>query len=296
MAFKDYIPILGGFLDGIIGGISQSSENQKNRAFQEKMWNMQNEYNKPINQMARFKEAGLNPNLIYGQGNAGNAVLANTSNQEAPKFNFAEKMLAYTAMRKQATEIDNVKKQNEVLESQKALNEAQKDRIVTDNETQMFDLQYKKDMLETSKAKAVADLNDVNANVAQKEQAIRNMIKDIDVKSSQISLNNKQISNISQGIAESVQRVQNLKQENRLKGVEIEIQKIIRDIRKTGANPNDPGWQKIIYDTLSPFVPGTVKDVQSFFNITRDYVPNPVRPWDYPRVIDNWSKIVKKRR
>ena len=129
MAFKDYIPILGGFLDGVLGGISQSHENAKNRAFQERMWNMQNEYNKPINQMARFNEAGLNPNLIYGQGNAGNAVLANTSNQEAPKFNFAEKMLAYTAMRKQATEIDNVKKQNEVLESQKALNEAQKDRL-----------------------------------------------------------------------------------------------------------------------------------------------------------------------
>lgn len=31
-------------------------------------WNMQNEYNLPSNQMKRFKEAGLNPNLIYGSG------------------------------------------------------------------------------------------------------------------------------------------------------------------------------------------------------------------------------------
>ena len=30
-------------------------------------FNMQNEYNAPKQQMARFKEAGLNPNLIYGQ-------------------------------------------------------------------------------------------------------------------------------------------------------------------------------------------------------------------------------------
>lgn len=37
------------------------------------MWQAENEYNKPINQMKRFAEAGLNPNLIYGQGNAGNA-------------------------------------------------------------------------------------------------------------------------------------------------------------------------------------------------------------------------------
>lgn len=37
------------------------------------MWNMQNLYNSPEAQMARFKAAGLNPHLIYGQGNAGNA-------------------------------------------------------------------------------------------------------------------------------------------------------------------------------------------------------------------------------
>jgi len=32
----------------------------------------QNEYNTPRNQMSRFQDAGLNPNLIYGQGNPGN--------------------------------------------------------------------------------------------------------------------------------------------------------------------------------------------------------------------------------
>lgn len=37
------------------------------------MWNMQNAYNSPQAQMQRFQAAGLNPHLIYGQGNAGNA-------------------------------------------------------------------------------------------------------------------------------------------------------------------------------------------------------------------------------
>lgn len=37
------------------------------------MWNEQNLYNSPAAQMARFKAGGLNPNLIYGQGSAGNA-------------------------------------------------------------------------------------------------------------------------------------------------------------------------------------------------------------------------------
>ena len=32
-------------------------------------WNRENEYNSPAAQMQRYKEAGLNPNLIYGQSN-----------------------------------------------------------------------------------------------------------------------------------------------------------------------------------------------------------------------------------
>lgn len=36
-------------------------------------WNMQNMYNTPEAQMERYKKAGLNPLLIYGQGNPGNA-------------------------------------------------------------------------------------------------------------------------------------------------------------------------------------------------------------------------------
>jgi len=41
--------------------------------FEQKMWEQQNEYNTPQAQMQRFVDAGLNPNLMYGQGNAGNA-------------------------------------------------------------------------------------------------------------------------------------------------------------------------------------------------------------------------------
>lgn len=37
------------------------------------MWNLQNAYNDPRAQMARFRAAGLSPHLMYGQGNPGNA-------------------------------------------------------------------------------------------------------------------------------------------------------------------------------------------------------------------------------
>lgn len=64
---------------------AQGRMNKKTRQWNEKMygiqrkdaladWNMMNAYNSPAEQMARFKAAGLNPNLIYGQQNDGSVV------------------------------------------------------------------------------------------------------------------------------------------------------------------------------------------------------------------------------
>lgn len=51
-----------------------------------KMWNMMKAYNAPVKQMQRFKQAGLNPNLIYGQGTPGNVSSYPTF--EAPQVSY----------------------------------------------------------------------------------------------------------------------------------------------------------------------------------------------------------------
>lgn len=47
---------------------------------EKEMWNMQNAYNSPSEQMKRYADAGLSPYLIYGQGTPGNA-------QSNPSYN-----------------------------------------------------------------------------------------------------------------------------------------------------------------------------------------------------------------
>ena len=54
---------------------SQNSANKQNLELAKyqndwnlKQWERENAYNLPINQMARLKQAGLNPNLVYGNG------------------------------------------------------------------------------------------------------------------------------------------------------------------------------------------------------------------------------------
>ena len=63
----------------VVNAISQGATNRKTREWNEAMyqkqrtdaladWARTNEYNAPLQQMARFKEAGLSPHLIYGGG------------------------------------------------------------------------------------------------------------------------------------------------------------------------------------------------------------------------------------
>lgn len=70
--------IIGAVNSGINTGL-QALTNVTNRKFAREQyktqrrdaltdWEMQNAYNSPKQQMARFKEAGLNPHLMYGQG------------------------------------------------------------------------------------------------------------------------------------------------------------------------------------------------------------------------------------
>ena len=49
-----------------------------------KMWNMQNEYNSPSAQVQRLKDAGLNPNLMYGNGSAATGNASQMPQYSAP--------------------------------------------------------------------------------------------------------------------------------------------------------------------------------------------------------------------
>ena len=65
----------------------QSKLQEKQNQFNLDMWNLQNEYNSPQAQMKRYEEAGLNPALIYSQGNPGNATSAPVQGvPEAPEI------------------------------------------------------------------------------------------------------------------------------------------------------------------------------------------------------------------
>lgn len=71
----------GGLLSTLLTNRSQRKLAEYSYAKDYEMWQKANEYNAPSSQMKRLKEAGLNPNMIYGSGHA----TGNTT-QQIPKY------------------------------------------------------------------------------------------------------------------------------------------------------------------------------------------------------------------
>ncbi|QXP44139.1 MAG: DNA pilot protein [Arizlama microvirus] len=119
---------------------STSNQNKKQREWNEKqsklkyaqdieMWNKSNLYNSPASQMERYKKAGLNPNLMYGQGSPG------LSSNTLPQYNKAEGEFelptikssllptigAYQDIQNTRQQRDNMKAQEEYIRTQNNL-------------------------------------------------------------------------------------------------------------------------------------------------------------------------------
>ena len=78
----------GSAVSGLLSPISTAMQNKAQKKAQQRefannkeMWNLANQYNSPEMQMARLDKAGLNKNLVYGNG----SVVGNTSTQ-TPKY------------------------------------------------------------------------------------------------------------------------------------------------------------------------------------------------------------------
>lgn len=118
----DFIPVVGSVLGSIIDSNNQAKAREQNwdamlhqEEWSEKMWNLQNEYNRPDNVMARYKDAGMNPALIASQVTGGYAQGAALPGR--PQFtsstNFGQAMAQGFALAQQNKQLDNQTKLTE---------------------------------------------------------------------------------------------------------------------------------------------------------------------------------------
>lgn len=132
-------------------------ESEKQRQFAESMWNKQNAYNTPANQMKRLKEAGLNPALMYGQGNVGNAEKA-MGYQQPQVENIGAGVAQSAAAGAQLS----------VMNSQKKLNESNAIKSAIEGSVKAGEFDIAKEMSKYQMDKLNAETQSITKNTAYK--------------------------------------------------------------------------------------------------------------------------------
>ena len=96
--------------------------NRMNRRNALEDWNRQNAYNHPKQQMQRLKEAGLNPNLVYGGGATTTAQPVRSTDMQVPNIDLQkipEGIGAYQSVKNQQLEYSRIQKAMELQDAQK---------------------------------------------------------------------------------------------------------------------------------------------------------------------------------
>lgn len=114
---------------------------EKNNDYNYWLWQQQNEYNSPAAQMERYQQAGLNPNLIYGQQNTAGSIQSSSpltarspnltkATMQAPQtsFDLLPVLQQFQDFKVKDAQINNIKSQT-ALNAQKQLSEIERTEI-----------------------------------------------------------------------------------------------------------------------------------------------------------------------
>lgn len=212
----------------------------KQNAYNRELWDMENKYNSPAAQMARYKAAGLNPNLIYGQSNTGGSISTaqfeserpraaqkasptyGNYNAVAPQFDLQNGILSAMELRQRQAQTDAIKASTEVSKQDALLRATQIANTAADTANKNFALGLNSDLRQTSVDAAKANL--------------RTLIQTLDISAQRNT--REGLMNMSQLATMSDQR-DNLKLDTKLKQLDI-------DMRKLGVEKTDPIYWRVL--------------------------------------------------
>lgn len=236
-------------------------------------WAMQNEYNSPEQQMKRLKSAGLNPNLVYGNGADAQMGAPIKSSEfmkpqlQAPQFDIGSAVGQFMSTQMTQAQIDNLRASNTltlediaVRKSQQRNLDAQTLKTIADTaragiDTDQALLNYRKasQLFQTDIDAARANLNKtvqetnvlLNRNEREAAQNASNLQEAAErILNMRVQRMHEQLKaantvverqQIYAAIAESKARLENIKKDGTLKQYEIDLNKM--NLQKGDALP-----------------------------------------------------------
>lgn len=271
-----------------INAMAQSNLNKKTQRWNEKImslqrqqsladWTMQNEYNSPAAQMKRFKDAGLNPNLIYGKMDTSSPAVRSTDakqwNPSAPRIdlNAGQVMSSYFDTKMKVAQTNNLEVQNTNLALEALYKSALIEKLQSETATNKWNLQFKTDTrnysmqaLEQGLRKTGIDIQMGGAKLQYQltENETQKAIQQSTIKSASMAVMQQRLQQ-AKTIAETDkirEDINKVKQNIRLDDFEEQLNKI-------GLTRSDPRWMRIVNEVVTN--PDQIGDILK--KITKDF-------------------------
>jgi hypothetical protein len=264
-AFLPLLPLIGMAAGAIATGVTNRNNKryaqqqyQQQRADSLSDWNMQNEYNSPEQQMKRFQDAGLNPNLIYGQQTTAQPVRPSQKpDYEAKPINTDTAQIQQSIFQHQ--QIEQIQQQ---IENQKTRNLLDKAKIVTEG-LKAFGMEV------DNKTKSELQETTVEQGKASLQKTFMDIISEFDSNSranemqpGNLKEQEQKINSITQSVLQTISQTENIKQNT--KNLKAAYQSIIADtrlkkleikMREDGTSFNDELWQRTLTDVIKDYLP-----------------------------------------
>lgn len=229
----------------------------------------QNKYNAPIEQMNRLRQAGLNPNLVYGKGAENTAAMVrgsqgSNSSQPAPRVDnsyVSPALGQYFQTQNIQAQTDNLHANKTLLQKEAILKDASTAKIMQDTARGTFDLEQaqalRDDVIKAAQLGNLQTETNIELSIdknAREELANSSSVKltmqkilesklDQLLKSQEVSNNPQQRELIQKQIQQIETATKNLKTEGFLKQIEAEL-------RSQGLSPSDPMWARLLLKML----------------------------------------------
>lgn len=220
-----------GLLGSILGNVGRKGAQDRARRKNLKQWNRQNLYDSPTEQMKRLREAGLNPNLIYGTSPSSavgsSEKIAPAQAEEYDVESPTRSMSQFADVAVKQAQTNNLKKQNDLIIQQEILTGNQAEKVATETARNKLSLGYDPKMLK-------GNLQALEENVRILEQKTWGSYLDNKYKSGGMASRLKKI----------LYEAKHAQANYDGKTLQIKMDQIKHDLRVLGVELTDPWWMR----------------------------------------------------
>lgn len=257
--------------------------NKKSREFSREMynvqkadnlafWNMQNEYNSPEAQMQRFKDAGLNPNLIYGQQNTAGPLSSPDVQKpqfEVPRYGDAvpsalSAIDLITNLELRQAQVDNARAQNDVLRQQAVYIGSQISGTEASTKRKLLDYNLEQELYSTNidarkeavrrtrteidlaTRKDIREAVQQSSNLKEAEQRILSAIQFRAQQRQNMAQSRAEVIRIGEDTKRITEQIENMRKEGKIKDLDVWLS-------KQAIRPGDNTWYRVVaslFDTI----------------------------------------------